>query len=282
MAVRDIRFGVKSGQMADGRIRSRAAKLRYRLGVDRALQQAVHVEIREYVNLRARARVEKRREPAERLGGDERSDDYRPSANRARETLKLIMPRRGYGVHIRRMLWAESLATKLCERMLPRNGASENKVRGRSQPTRAFRARQAAGLKQALLSKRIMDAERSERKTAWAYIPVSVRMIHGINADKPQVKTVSFDEMWTRVGAMRGENRQSAWIWTAFAGRAVTASVCTRWPGRLRCAAQGRSISTPARVRNTKKGEGIRRLGFSLDFGWLGYSPPSGFPLSRE
>ena len=29
------------------------------------------------------------------------------------------------------------------------------------------------------------------------------------------MKTVSFDEMWTRVGARRGENRQSVWIWTA-------------------------------------------------------------------
>ena len=29
------------------------------------------------------------------------------------------------------------------------------------------------------------------------------------------MNTISFDEMWTRVGARRGENRQSAWIWTA-------------------------------------------------------------------
>ena len=29
------------------------------------------------------------------------------------------------------------------------------------------------------------------------------------------MNTISFDEMCTRVGARRGENRQSAWIWTA-------------------------------------------------------------------
>jgi len=30
------------------------------------------------------------------------------------------------------------------------------------------------------------------------------------------------------------------------------------------------------------KGEGIRWLGFVLDFGWLAWLQPSGFPLSRE
>ena len=29
------------------------------------------------------------------------------------------------------------------------------------------------------------------------------------------MKTVSFDEMWTYLGVRRGENRRSAWIWTA-------------------------------------------------------------------
>ena len=29
------------------------------------------------------------------------------------------------------------------------------------------------------------------------------------------MNTISFNEMWTRVGARRGENRQPAWIWTA-------------------------------------------------------------------
>ena len=29
------------------------------------------------------------------------------------------------------------------------------------------------------------------------------------------MKTASLDETWTRVGARRGENRRSAWIWTA-------------------------------------------------------------------
>ena len=39
--------------------------------------------------------------------------------------------------------------------------------------------------------------------------------MRGTDADKPGVKTVSFDEMWTYVGVRRGENRRSAWIWTA-------------------------------------------------------------------
>ena len=60
-----------------------------------------------------------------------------------------------------------------------------------------------------------MDAERSERKPAGSDLPAWARKARGINADKPQMKTVSFDETWTRVGARRGENRWSAWIWTA-------------------------------------------------------------------
>ena len=70
-------------------------------------------------------------------------------------------------------------------------------------------------VKKALLSGWIMDAERSERKPAGSHLPAWARKARGINADKPQAKTVSFDEMWTRVGAMRGENRRSARIWTA-------------------------------------------------------------------
>ena len=60
-----------------------------------------------------------------------------------------------------------------------------------------------------------MDAERSERKPAGSSLPASVRKIRGINADAPQVKTVSFDEMWTYLGVRRGKKRRSAWIWTA-------------------------------------------------------------------
>ena len=60
-----------------------------------------------------------------------------------------------------------------------------------------------------------MDAERSERKPAASHLPAWVRKARGINADKPRVKTVSFDEMWTYLGVRRGKNRQSAWIWTA-------------------------------------------------------------------
>ena len=60
-----------------------------------------------------------------------------------------------------------------------------------------------------------MDAERSERKPAGAGLPSSARKIRGINADAPQVKTISFDEMWTYLGVRRGKKRRSAWIWTA-------------------------------------------------------------------
>ena len=60
-----------------------------------------------------------------------------------------------------------------------------------------------------------MDAERSERKPAGSDLPAWARKARGINADKPEVKTVSFDEMWTYLGVRRGENRQSVWIWTA-------------------------------------------------------------------
>ena len=60
-----------------------------------------------------------------------------------------------------------------------------------------------------------MDAERSERKPAGSGLPASVSKIRGINADAPQVKTVSFDEMWTYLGVRLGKKRRSAWIWTA-------------------------------------------------------------------
>ena len=60
-----------------------------------------------------------------------------------------------------------------------------------------------------------MDAKRSGRKPAGSGLPSSVRKMRGIDADKPEVKTVSFDEMWTYVGVRRGENRRSVWIWTA-------------------------------------------------------------------
>ena len=60
-----------------------------------------------------------------------------------------------------------------------------------------------------------MDAERSERKPAGSDIPAWERKARGINSDKPEVKTVSFDETWTRVGERRCENRRSARIWTA-------------------------------------------------------------------
>ena len=73
----------------------------------------------------------------------------------------------------------------------------------------------SSGLKKALSSIRIMDAERSERKPAGSGLPASVSKIRGINADAPQVKTVSFDEMWTYLGVRRGKKRRSAWIWTA-------------------------------------------------------------------
>ena len=57
--------------------------------------------------------------------------------------------------------------------------------------------------------------QRLERKPAGSDLPASVGKISGINADKPEVKTVSFDEMRSYVGARRGENRRSVRIWTA-------------------------------------------------------------------
>ena len=60
-----------------------------------------------------------------------------------------------------------------------------------------------------------MDWKRSERKPAELDLPLSVRKIRGIDGESPQVKTISFDEMWTYVEVRRGEKRQSVWIWTA-------------------------------------------------------------------
>lgn len=60
-----------------------------------------------------------------------------------------------------------------------------------------------------------MDWNRSERKPEESDLPLSVRKIRGIDGDSPQVKTISFDEMWTYVEVRRGEKRQSVWIWTA-------------------------------------------------------------------
>ena len=60
-----------------------------------------------------------------------------------------------------------------------------------------------------------MDWNRSERKPAELDLPLSVRKIRGIDGESPQVKTISFDEMWTYVEVRRGEKRQSVWIWTA-------------------------------------------------------------------
>ena len=50
-----------------------------------------------------------------------------------------------------------------------------------------------------------MDAERSERKPAGAGLPSSVRKVRGINADAPQVKTISFDEDVNMLGSSAGE-----------------------------------------------------------------------------
>ena len=93
---------------------------------------------------------------------------------------------------------------------------------------RAMEINEATALvrvKKALSSAWIMDAERSERKPAASGVPASARKIRGINADKPEVKTVSFDEMWTRVGARRGKKRRSALIRTAAVERNGSSSV---------------------------------------------------------
>ena len=63
----------------------------------------------------------------------------------------------------------------------------------------------SAMFEKALLSKRIMDAKRSERKPAGSNIPASMRKIRGINSDKPEVKTFYVDETWTCLGVRRWE-----------------------------------------------------------------------------
>ena len=93
---------------------------------------------------------------------------------------------------------------------------------------RAMEINEATALvwvKKAVSSIRIMDAERSERKPAGAGLPSSARKMRVINADTPQAKTVSYDEMWTCSGVRRGKKRWSVWIWTA---------VVEEWDGRRR------------------------------------------------
>ena len=63
-------------------------------------------------------------------------------------------------------------------------------------------------VKKALLSGWAMDAERSDRKPTSSELPTSARKIRGINSYKPRVNTISFDEMWTRVGARRWKKRR--------------------------------------------------------------------------
>ena len=93
----------------------------------------------------------------------------------------------------------------------PHCGSNRMPKDGRSRGKRTYRC----GDCKRRLSGWIMDAERSERKPAGPDIPAWARKARGISADNPQMKTVSFDETWTRVGARRGENRRSARIWTA-------------------------------------------------------------------
>ncbi len=46
-------------------------------------------------------------------------------------------------------------------------------------------------------------------------MPASVRKIRGLDGARRRAKVISFDEMWTYVGARRGKKRRSVWIWTA-------------------------------------------------------------------
>ena len=71
------------------------------------------------------------------------------------------------------------------------------------------------GSKKALWAKREMSARRQERAPSVPDIPLSVRRIRGLNSPKREVRTISFDEMWTYVGVRRGPRRRSVWIWTA-------------------------------------------------------------------
>ena len=83
-------------------------------------------------------------------------------------------------------------------------------------------------------------------------IPASARKTRVINSDKPEVETVSFDKMWTRMGARRGKKRRSARIrtaveewdgsrWADFAGGYRDAETLRRLLHRLPKAAKYRS-----------------------------------------
>ena len=60
-----------------------------------------------------------------------------------------------------------------------------------------------------------MDIERSRRVRPEPKVTATVRKIRGIAAESNRAKVISFDEMWTYVGARKGEKRNSVWIWTA-------------------------------------------------------------------
>ena len=136
-----------------------------------------------------------------------------------------------------------------------------------------------------------MDAECSERKPAGSDIPAWARKARGINSDNPRVNTVSFDEMWTRLGARRGENGQSAWIWTAAVeewdgGRRADFEVEYRdaetFMRLLRRLPEAAKYGSDRANASSYKGCRIRCPLFIFGFGWRVWLQPSGFPLSRE
>ena len=57
--------------------------------------------------------------------------------------------------------------------------------------------------------------ERQRRSPLGADLPFSVRRIRGLDVQSRRVRVISFDEMWTYVGARRRGLRRSVWVWTA-------------------------------------------------------------------
>ena len=62
---------------------------------------------------------------------------------------------------------------------------------------------------------RLFSTERRKRNAPDPDMPASVRKIRGLDGARRRAKVISFDEMWTYVGARRGKKRRSVWIWTA-------------------------------------------------------------------
>ena len=89
------------------------------------------------------------------------------------------------------------------------------------------------GLKKALSSIRIMDAERSERKPAGSAFPASVRKIRGINTDTPQVNRLL--RRLPKASLYRSDRYKAYSVLPLGSPDARGYSKrCTCWSGRLR------------------------------------------------